>query len=96
MMSEIEIVNDDKITITKNNQLVECDILFSFECDELSRLYIGYTDGSKDETGAELIAVSYIDILGNQNILHQVESKEEWSMINDVMRDISKDMVVKR
>ena len=33
MMSEIEIVNDDKITITKNNQLVECDILFSFECD---------------------------------------------------------------
>ena len=43
----MEVVDElGKITIMKNGKEVECDILFTFDNDELQKQYVGYTDHS--------------------------------------------------
>ena len=37
----------EKIVIEKEGKLVECNILFTFEVRENSRVYVGYTDEGK-------------------------------------------------
>ena len=81
-------MDNEKITINKNGQEIECDILFTFDCDELSKTYIGYTDNTKNEKGEENIYVSSIDILGDHSKLNDVTTQEEWDMINDVMKEL--------
>ena len=81
-------MDNEKITINKNGQEIECDILFTFDCDELSKTYIGYTDNTKNEKGEDNIYVSSIDILGDHSKLNDVTTQEEWDMINDVMKEL--------
>ena len=46
------------ITIMKDGKEVECEVLFTFENDELKKQYIGYTDHSIGENGRKNIYVS--------------------------------------
>lgn len=81
-------LENEKITIEKDGQEVECDVLFTFDCKDNGKSYIGYTDHSKNEKNQENIYVSSFDpVLGMGN-LESVETEEEKEMIEDVLKQI--------
>lgn len=81
-------MENEKITIEKDGKKVECDILFTFDCDDNSKTYVGYTDHSRTYNGAENIYVSSINFLTGNGKLEPVTSKEELEMIDEVMKEI--------
>lgn len=89
-------MENEKIIIEKDGKKIECDILFTFDCDENSRTYIGYTDHSRTYDGAENIYVSSINFLTGNGKLEPVTSKEETEMINEVLEQIQKEQSEKR
>lgn len=77
------------ITITKDGKEVECEVLFTFENEELQKQYIGYTDHSIGKDGRQNIYVScYNQILGT-NKLEDITSQEELDMVKDVLNQIA-------
>ena len=48
----------DKITIEKDGKEIDCDILFTFDCDETKKSYVGYSDNTIGEDGRKTIYVS--------------------------------------
>ncbi len=80
-----------KLKIIKNGVETECDILFTFTCEELGKNYIGYTDGTISKNGRKNIYVnSYDPILGFKQ-LEDVKTKAEMDMIQDVLKQIDQD-----
>ena len=57
-MNEIEEMADSKITATINGIETECDVLFTYDADELDETIIGYTDNTNDSQGKLNIFVS--------------------------------------
>ncbi len=83
-----------KITIVKDGQEVECDIIFTFDNEELEKRYIAFTDYTKDENGRQNIYfgairpnIDYEKLEYNQ--LDKVTSKEELAMLQDVLNQIT-------
>ena len=44
----------EKITILKDEKEVECEILFTFDCEETGKSYVGYTD---NEFGGQTLTI---------------------------------------
>ncbi len=79
-----------KITIEKNGKAVECDVLFTFNCDELGKNYVGYTDHSIAENGRKNIYVSsYNPFIGLEE-LEAITDPDELAMVQDVLSEIDK------
>ncbi len=76
------------ITIIKDGKEVECEILFTFENDELKKQYIGYTDHSLGENGRKNIYVSSYNPLLGTDKLEDITTQEELDMVKDVLSQI--------
>lgn len=83
---------DEKITIEKDGKKVACDLLFTFNSDEYSKTYVGYTDHSKTYNGAENIYVSAIDIIKGNGQLEPVTNKEEIDLVNEFIEQMKKEI----
>lgn len=82
-------IDDDKITLYDiDGNIKECKILFTFDCDENDRSYIGFTDDSKDEEGRLNIFACYSDIVNEDGSLNDIETEEEIAMVNEVINNI--------
>lgn len=82
--------NEEKLVIQKNGVPVECEILFSFNCDDNGKTYIGYTDHSQNEKGEENIyTASYFPEKG-YDMLENVTSEWEIEMVNYAIEQIKK------
>ena len=84
----MEIIDDDKIKIELDGVEKEYDLLFSFDCEENGRRYIGYTDNSFDEEGKLKIEVSSFDPNQEPIEFKPLILDEEWDMVNDVIDTI--------
>lgn len=74
----------DKATIKlldENGNLLEHDILFSFDCEELGKHYIAYEDN-------ESISVASYESETDLNNLKPVVDEDELKMVNDVLKQI--------
>lgn len=76
------------ITIMKDGKEVECEVLFTFENDELKKQYIGYTDHSVGDNGRKNIYVSSYDPVLGTNKLEDITTQEELDMVRDVLNQI--------
>lgn len=77
------------ITIMKDGKEVECEVLFTFENEELNKQYIGYTDHSIGENGRKNIYVSsWNPVLGTDK-LEDITTQEELDMVRDVLNQIA-------
>ena len=77
------------ITIMKDGKEVECEVLFTFENDELKKQYIGNTDHSIGENGRKNIYVSsWNPVLGTDK-LEDITTQEELDMVRDVLNQIA-------
>lgn len=82
--SKIKILDD-------NGNLVEHDILFTFECEELGKSYIAYDGNSKNARGEQMICVASYNPNVDLNKLEPVTDEEELKMVNDVLKQIMED-----
>ena len=77
------------ITIMKDGKEVECEVLFTFENDELKKQYIGYTDHSIGENGRKNIYVSSCNPVLGTDKLEDITTQEELDMVRDVLNQIA-------
>lgn len=77
------------ITIEKDGKEVECEVLFTFENEELQKQYIGYTDHSIGKDGRKNIYVSCYNKIIGTNKLEDITSQEELDMVKDVLNQIA-------
>ena len=82
-------MNKNTIKILDDNgNLIEHNILFTFECEELGKSYIAYEDNSKEEKN---ICVASYNPEVDLNKLEPVTDEEELKMVNDVLNQIMED-----
>mgnify|MGYP000033077141 CR=1 FL=1 len=79
-----------KIVIAKDGKEVECDILFTFDNEELQRTYVGYTDHSIDQNNREVIYIAYYNMNAEKKELKEIQTQEELDMVHDVLEEIAK------
>ena len=88
----MEIVDElGKITIMKDGKPVDCEILFTFENEELQKQYVGYTDHSIGTNGRKNIYISSYNPLADKKILEDISSPEELEMVQDVLNQIAEE-----
>ncbi len=81
-------INKEKLEIEKDGKRVECDILFTFDCEDTMKSYIGYTDHSFSSNGRKNIYVSAYDPLKPNMKLEDVTDERELEMVNSVLEKI--------
>jgi len=74
-----------------NGNLVEHNILFTFECEELGKSYIAYDGNAIDSNEEQIICVASYDPNVDLNKLEPVTDLEELKMVNDVINQIMED-----
>jgi uncharacterized protein YrzB (UPF0473 family) len=86
----MELFNDDeKVTIDKDGKQVECDVLFTFNCEELCKTYLACTDHLKNAEGKENLYVFSYDPIFGMGKYESVTSQPELEMVNDVLKQIA-------
>lgn len=81
-------MENEKITIVKNGKEIECDVLFTFDCEETSKAYIGYTDHTIAPNGRKNIYVSAFDPILGFGSLQDITTEEEMTMVREVLEEI--------
>lgn len=71
-----------------NGNLVEHNILFTFECEELGKSYIAYDGNPVGKEDDKVICVASYDPNVDLNKLEPVTDPEELKMVNDVINQI--------
>lgn len=74
-----------------NGNLVEHNILFTFECEELGKNYIAYDGNAIGSDEEQVICVASYDPNVDLNKLEPVTESEELKMVNDVINQIMED-----
>ena len=81
-------VNNEKILIEIDGKQVEYDILFTFDCENTKKSYIGYTDNTISNNGRKTIYVSSYNPLSEEIELEDIKDQKELDMIQDVLNKI--------
>ena len=89
MEQKIDLENE-KVTIEKDGEITECDVLFTFDSEDTGKTYIGYTDHSIAANGRKNIYVSSYNPLESDGTLEDITDENELAMINDVLVEIDK------
>ena len=81
----------EKITILKDEREVECEVLFTFDCEETGKSYIGYTDNSFGTNGRKNIYISSYDMVAGTGELGDVTDPLELEMLQEVLAQIDEE-----
>lgn len=86
--------NENTLTyIDENGNEVLCEILFTFDSDEFGKSYVVfYPMSDSDEDEIEVMAASYTTENGEVGELQEVETDEEWDLIQDVLNQFESDV----
>ncbi len=81
-------IDREKIIMEKDNQNIECDILFTFDSEDSNKVYVGYTDNTIASNGRKNIYVSSYDPFNSPSKLEDITDEAELAMIRDVLKEI--------
>ena len=84
-------LDNEKILLDKNGNIVECDVLFTFDSEDTMKSYVGYTDNSYASNGRKNIYVSAYNPFSLKMELENIEDKKELNMINEVLMKFDKE-----
>jgi uncharacterized protein YrzB (UPF0473 family) len=79
-------MEEEKVTIERDGRTIECDVLFTFDCEDTMKSYIGYTDHSIASNGRKNIYVSSYDPFKPVLQLENVTDEKELRMIHEVLQ----------
>lgn len=81
----------EKITILKEEKEVECEVLFTFDCAETGKSYVGYTDHSFGTNGRKNIYVSSYDPIVGLGQLEDITNTNELEIVQSVLAQIDEE-----
>lgn len=84
-------MENEKVLMTKDNQTIECDVLFTFDSEDTMKSYVGYTDHTFAKNGRKNIYVSSFNPLNPRAELEDIKDSLELEMINEVLVKIDED-----
>lgn len=77
------------IVTDETGKEIECYIIMTFESEEFEKSYVVYQ--MKDDESGEYYAASYNPEDGDEGQLEQVETEEEWDLIEEVLESYLED-----
>jgi uncharacterized protein YrzB (UPF0473 family) len=83
MDEEILVVTDE------NGEELECVIVMTFESEEFNKNYVVYR--IKDDESGEVFAASFNPNDGEEGQLYQIETDEEWDLVEEVLENFLED-----
>ena len=81
---------DNKMTFkvsNENGDIVECEILFTFENSKTQKNYIVYTDHTTDQDGKMRVFAAIYDPNQSEGQLQPIETEEEWGIIRHLLEN---------
>lgn len=81
----------EKITVLKEGKELECDVLFSFDCEENGKRYLGYTDNSYSNNGRKNIYISSYDPVAGSGVLNSLTDDNELSLVQEILTKIDEE-----
>ena len=92
-MSEIKPLDQQLTIIDEEGNEVLCQILFTFESEEFKKNYVLFypLDDSDDEENVTVMAASYVEGENGIGELQEIETDEEWEMVNEVLAAFQED-----
>lgn len=84
-------IDNEKVIMEKDGKKIECRILFTFDCEDTCKSYVGYTDDTISANGRKNIYVSSYSPFSKYARLEDITDKRELDMINDVLETIDKE-----
>ncbi len=79
---------EEKIVVERDGKKIDCEVLFTFDCEDNGKSYIGYTDNSFGENGRKNIFVSSYDPIFGMDTLEDLTDPREIEMVQDVLKQI--------
>lgn len=84
---------EDKLTIKDDNgNEKEYDVMFTFESEETNKIYVTYTDYSKDEEGNIKVYSLCYDKDDKNRKLQEVTTEKELNTIDEILKSITDDV----
>lgn len=68
----------------EKGNLIEYEVLFTFDSEETKKSYVIYTDHTKED-GLERVYANYYDKTGKDKELKPIETEEEWNTIEAIL-----------
>lgn len=81
-------INKEIIQLEKDGEIVDCDVLFTFDSEDTMKSYIGYTDHSFSSNGRKNIYVSAYNPLKAKIELEDIVDERELEMVKEVLNQI--------
>lgn len=84
-------LENEKIRMEKDGKVIECDILFTFDCEDTMKSYVGYTDNTIASNGRKNMYVSAFNPFSKKLELENITDERELSMISDVLKQFDEE-----
>lgn len=84
-------LENEKIQMEKDGKTIECDILFTFDCEDTMKSYVGYTDNTIASNGRKNMYVSAFNPFSKKLELEDITDERELSMISDVLKQFDEE-----
>lgn len=85
-MSEIKPLDQQLTVIDEEGNEILCQILFTFESEEFKKNYVlFYPLDDSDDENVTVMAASYVEGENGIGELQEIETDEEWDLIEDVL-----------
>ena len=81
-------LDDKKIVLEVDGKQVEYNILFTFDCKDTKKSYIGYSDNTFKDNERKTIYVSSYNPLSEEIELEDINDPKELKMIQEVLNKI--------
>ena len=85
-------LEQEKITIERDGKMIQCDVLFTFDCEDTMKSYVGYTDHSVANNGRKNIFVSSYDPFNPVLTLENISDERELRMVHEVLQRLDQNL----
>ncbi len=83
-------INREKIQLIRDQKIVECDVLFTFNSEDTRKSYVAYTDYTVTANGRKNIYISAFDPFQEKMKLENISDQKELNMIHEVLRQLDR------
>ena len=86
---------NEKMKVTVKNEAgedIECEILFTFDSDEIHKRYVVYTDNTTDTDGNINVYASTYDSTDSVRNLHPIKMEKEWNYVETILEQIQEEI----
>lgn len=77
----------------ENGDIVECEILFTFQNTKTEKDYIVYTDHTTDQDGKLRVFAAIYDPKKPEGRLEPIETDEEWGIIQHLLENAKQELL---